>query len=123
MKNVKKGEEFVANYGYPYKNAPLWYRELLKTSVKKDPELKNKYKHIINDVDIDAELKNIEVQVDISIDNSLDQEEGDEDVKIKASNETPKLQLNWVNPTTGFIVPQSYGSKADRNLLGTHYWY
>ena len=100
-KKVKKGEEFLVNYGYGYKHAPVWYKELFKISVKKNPELKKTYKHIINGVDLDAEIKNVEIPVALAMNNRLNEEEDEKDVKIPTPDEKPKVQ----------------------NLLGTTYWY
>ena len=69
---VRQGKEFLVEYGYPYPKGPLWYKQLFKTSVKKNPKLVMNHEHLLVGVDLAAEfdLEGDEFSTDTAIDAS-----------------------------------------------------
>ena len=99
-----KGEEFLVNYEYSYNQGPKWYKELFKASAKKHPEMKNEFRHLLHNVDLDTvdnELNDTNVLEASSINNGIGIEEEDA-VSKPIVDERPTVA---------------------ENLLGTTYWY
>jgi len=105
LRDVKKGEEFLVDYQYTYNQGPKWYKELLISSLKKNPEMKSTHAHLLHNVDLDHldnQLKDThDVMEQSSINNDIGA--GDED-----EVPTPSITKD---------------PKVDQNLLGTTYWY
>ena len=108
-KLVPKGEEFLVHYGYPYSHGPLWYQALFKKSIKKNPKLKEKYKHLLVGVDLDAETK----QVDGDLPTPVAIDEPVENVEPTEEEELPE----------GLVIEEKFDRSKQKNLLGTTYWY
>ena len=105
---VPKGKEFLVHYSYPYQMGPRWYKELFKKSIKKNPNLKNKYAHLLAGVDLETEMN---------------QSDGDLPTVV-AIGDTGKVEPTKEKETPAeFFEKEVFDRSKTKNLLGTTYWY
>ena len=103
-RDVKKGEEFLVNYGYHYNIGPKWYKELFRASMKKEPKMKKTHAGLLHGVDddnLDAEIKDTPLPVHLSISNDIEVTDEKLDVINESVEEKPIIH----------------------NILGSTYWY
>lgn len=48
IRDIKAGEELFVEYGYPFSGSPRWYKELVLSHMRKDPNFFNSMTHIID---------------------------------------------------------------------------
>ena len=112
VKAVPKGTEFLTYYGYQYKHAPLWYKQLFKKSMKKDPELKKHYPRFAKEAESCAETT-VDDEPLVADAQFMNVDDDDDDVKEDLQDE----QRNEPPVVTKMEKPKV------KNLLGTTYWY